>query len=100
MSLNWVMLNPSGYPPFHALPNETILHTTNNTISLTIESGKTLPAGDERKKTFASPAGTVYLTNLRVILHTVSADLDCISSAKIKFDGRSTEFRCSYQTSF
>jgi hypothetical protein len=66
MSLNWVMLNPNGYPPFHSLPNENILHTTNNNISLSIESGKTLPAGDERKKTFSCPAGTVYLTNLRV----------------------------------
>lgn len=60
------MLAPNGYPPFHALPNETVLHRTNKKISLSIESGKDLPAGDERKKTINSSTGTVYLTNLRV----------------------------------
>ena len=66
MSLNWVMLSPNGHPPFVALPHETLLHTTNRSISLTIQSGKDLPAGDERKKTINCPAGTAYLTNLRV----------------------------------
>jgi len=67
MSINWVMLNPSGSPPFHSLPKETILHTTNKSISLNIESGKDLPAGDARKKTISCPAGTAYLTNQRVM---------------------------------
>lgn len=66
MSLNWVMLSPSGWPPFHALPKEVVLHSTNKSISLTIESGKDLPQGDQRKKTVTCPAGTTYLTNLRV----------------------------------
>ena len=60
------MLAPNSRPQFHALPDEVILHTTNNAISLSIESGKDLSEGDERKKTFSSPAGTVYLTNQRV----------------------------------
>ncbi len=66
MSINWVMLNPSGNPPFHALPKETVLHVTNKNIALTIESGKDLPAGDERKKTISCSAGIAYLTNQRV----------------------------------
>ena len=60
------MLAPNRKPPFHSLPDEVILHTTNNAVSLTIESGKELPSGDDRKKTFSSPSGTVYLTNQRV----------------------------------
>jgi hypothetical protein len=66
MSINWVMIAPSGYPPFHALPHETVLHSSDRNISLSIESGKDLPANDSRKKTITCPAGTVYLTNLRV----------------------------------
>lgn len=69
MSLNWVMLSPNGHPPFVALPHETLLHATNKSISLTIQSGKDLPIGDKRKKTINCPAGTAYLTNLRVCTH-------------------------------
>ena len=81
MSLNWVMLAPNGNPPFHRLPHETVLHTTGKNISLSIESGKDLPAGDERKKTVTCPSGTVYLTNLRVSPHySVPTELrDCVS---------------------
>lgn len=63
------MLAPNGNPPFHPLPHETVLHTASKSISLSIESGKDLPAGDERKKTISCPSGTVYLTNLRVLPH-------------------------------
>lgn len=66
MSINWVMLSPNGNPPFVALPHETILHTTNKSIALAIQSGKDLPNGDQRKKSINCPAGTAYLTNLRV----------------------------------
>ena len=66
MSVNWVMLAPNGYPPFVALPHETLLHTTNGAISLSIQSGKSLPAGDARKKMITCSIGTAYLTNLRV----------------------------------
>jgi hypothetical protein len=86
MSLNWVMLNPSGNPPFHALPKETILHTTNKNISLNIESGKDLAVGDERKKTISCPAGTAYLTNQRVPFpsnHIMDIDIvDCVYSGE------------------
>ncbi len=75
------MLAPNGNPPFHRLPHETVLHTTDKTISLSIESGKDLPVGDELKKTITCPAGTVYLTNLRVIpiLPNIIECVDCIS---------------------
>jgi hypothetical protein len=66
MSLNWIMLAPNANPPFHFLPHETLMHQTNTSVALNIESGKTLPAGDDRKKSFSSPAGTVFLTNQRV----------------------------------
>lgn len=72
MSINWVMLNPSGNPPFHALPKETVLHVTNGSIALNIESGKDLPVGDDRKKTFSCSYGTAFLTNQRVWNPTVT----------------------------
>lgn len=76
------MLAPNGNPPFHRLPHETVLYTTGKSISLAIQSGKDLPAGDERKKTITCPSGTVYLTNLRVPPRSFEPTeiRDCVSS--------------------
>lgn len=78
MSINWVMLSPSGDPePFVKLPNERILHTSPSRTSLALKTISSLSGS--APFSVNSSAGKAYLTNQRLIYIPKDAKSDLMS---------------------